>query len=58
MMEEVDNDIFRHTKGYDKKEKTYGAVYELRIRQPKEIHIYFQYVDNTYYGAVNGLERN
>lgn len=45
----VDNDIFRHTKGYDKKEKTYGAVYELRIRQPKEIRIYFQYVDNTYY---------
>lgn len=45
----VDNDIFRHTKGYDKKEKTYGAVYELRIREPKEIRIYFQYVDNVYY---------
>lgn len=45
----VDNDIFRRTIGYDKKEKTYGAVYELRIREPKEIRIYFQYVDNTYY---------
>lgn len=45
----VDDDIFRHTKGYDKKEKTYGAVYELRIREPKEIRIYFQYVDKTYY---------
>ena len=45
----VDNDIFRHTKGYDKKEKAYGAVYELRIREPKEIRIYFQYVDNMYY---------
>lgn len=45
----VDNDIFRHTKGYDKKEKTYGAVYELRIREPKEIRIYFQYVENIYY---------
>lgn len=46
---QVDDDIFRHTKGYDKMEKTYGAVYELRIREPKEIRIYFQYVDNTYY---------
>ena len=45
----VDNDIFRRTIGYDKKEKTYGAVYELRIREPKEIRIYFQYVDKTYY---------
>lgn len=45
----VDNDIFRHTRGYDKKEKTYGAVYELRIREPKEIRIYFQYIDDTYY---------
>lgn len=45
----VDNDIFRHTKGYDKKEKAYGAVYELRIREPKEIRIYFQYVENMYY---------
>lgn len=45
----VDDDIFRHTKGYDKKEKTYGAVYELRIREPKEIRIYFQYVDGTYF---------
>lgn len=45
----VDNDIFRHTKGYDKKEKTYGAVYELRIRKPKEIRIYFQYIEGTYY---------
>ena len=46
---QVDDDIFRHTKGYDKMEKTYGAVYELRIREPKEIRIYFQYVDKTYY---------
>jgi len=45
----VDNDIFRHTKGYDKKEKTYGAVYELRIREPKEIRIYFQYIEGMYY---------
>lgn len=45
----VDNDIFRHTKGYDKKEKIYGAVYELRIRKPKEIRIYFQYIEGIYY---------
>lgn len=45
----VDNDIFRHTSGYDKKEKRYGPVYELRVRDPKEIRIYFQYIDNQYY---------
>ena len=45
----VDDDIFRHTSGFDKKEKYYGPVYELRIREPKEIRIYFQYVDNMYY---------
>lgn len=45
----VDDDIFRHTSGFDKKEKYYGAVYELRIREPKEIRIYFQYVENMYY---------
>ena len=45
----VDNDIFRHTIGYDKKEKYYGAVYELRVREPKEIRIYFQFVDNEYH---------
>lgn len=45
----VDNDIFRHTSGYDKKEKYYGAVYELRVREPKEIRIYFQFVDNEYH---------
>lgn len=44
----VDNDIFRHTSGFDKKEKYYGPVYELRVREPKEIRIYFQYVDNIY----------
>lgn len=45
----VDNDIFRRTSGYDKKEKYYGAVYELRVREPKEIRIYFQFVDNEYH---------
>ena len=45
----VDDDIFRHTSGYDKKEKYYGAVCELRVREPKEIRIYFQFVDNVYY---------
>ena len=45
----VDNDIFRHTSGYDKKEKRYGPVYELRVRDPKEIRIYFQYIENQYY---------
>ncbi len=45
----VDDDIFRHTSGFNKKEKYYGPVYELRIREPKEIRIYFQYVDNMYY---------
>lgn len=45
----VDNDIFRKTSGYDKKEKFYGAVFELRVREPKEIRIYFQFVDNVYY---------
>lgn len=45
----VDDDIFRHTSGFDKKEKYYGPVFELRIREPKEIRIYFQYVDNMYY---------
>ena len=45
----VDNDIFRHTRGFDKKENYYGPVYELRIRDPKEIRIYFQFVDNMYY---------
>lgn len=45
----VDNDIFRHTVGFDKKEKKCGPVYELRVRQPKEIRIYFQYVENIYY---------
>lgn len=45
----VDDDIFRHTSGFDKKEKFYGPVYELRIRAPKEIRIYFQYEDNMYY---------
>lgn len=45
----VDNDIFRHTSGYDKKEKFYAPVFELRVREPKEIRIYFQYVDNVYY---------
>ena len=43
----VDNDIFRHTSGYDKKEKYYGAVYELRVRESKEIR--FQFVDNEYH---------
>lgn len=45
----VDEDIFKHTSGFDKKEKYYGSVYELRVREPKEIRIYFQYVDNMYY---------
>lgn len=45
----VDNDIIRHTSGYDKKEKAYGVIYELRIREPKEICIYFQYIDEVYY---------
>ncbi len=45
----VDNDIFRHTVGYDKKEKYYGPVFELRVREPKEIRIYFQFIDNVYY---------
>ena len=45
----VDDDIFRHTVGFDKKEKKYGPVYELRVRQPKEIRIYFQFVENMYY---------
>ena len=45
----VDEDIFKHTSGFDKKEKYYGPVYELRVREPKEIRIYFQYVDNMYY---------
>lgn len=45
----VDDDIFRQTKGHAKKVKTYGPVYELRIREPKEIRIYFQYIDKTYY---------
>lgn len=45
----VDDDIFKHTSGFDKKEKFYGPVYELRIREPKEIRIYFQFVDNIYY---------
>lgn len=45
----VDNDIFKQTSGFDKKEKFYGPVYELRVRAPKEIRIYFQYVGNVYY---------
>ena len=45
----VDDDIFKHTSGFDKKEKFYGPVYELRVREPKEIRIYFQYVENMYY---------
>ena len=45
----VDDDIFKHTSGFDKKEKYYGPVYELRVREPKEIRIYFQYVENMYY---------
>ena len=45
----VDDDIFRHTRGFDKKENYYGPVYELRIREPKEIRIYFQFEDNVYY---------
>ena len=46
---EVDDDIFKHTRGFDKKESYYGPVYELRVREPKEIRIYFQYVENMYY---------
>ena len=45
----VDDDIFKHTSGFDKKEKFYGPVYELRIREPKEIRIYFQFINNMYY---------
>ena len=45
----VDDDIFKHTRGFDKKESYYGPVYELRVREPKEIRIYFQYVNNMYY---------
>lgn len=44
-----DNDIIKKTEGPEKKEKQYGPVYELRVRKPREIRIYFQYVDDTYY---------
>ena len=54
----VDDDIFRHTRGFDKKENFYGPVYELRIREPKEIRIYFQYVDNVYYVLSMGGKGN
>lgn len=54
----VDDDIFRHTSGFDKKEKYYGSVYELRIRDPKEIRIYFQYVDSIYYVLSMGGKGN
>lgn len=54
----VDDDIFRHTSGFDKKEKFYGPVYELRIRDPKEIRIYFQFIDSIYYVLSMGGKGN
>ena len=54
----VDQDIFKHTKGFDKKEKYYGPVYELRVREPKEIRVYFQYIEDMYYVLSMGFKGN
>ena len=50
----VDNDIFKQTVGFEKKRERYGPMYELRIREPMEIRIYFQYVDSLYYVLLMG----
>ncbi|MCM1372600.1 MAG: hypothetical protein NC113_03030 [Bacteroides sp.] len=44
-----DDDIIKKTEGPQKQEKRLGPVYELRVRQPRELRIYFQYVEATYY---------
>lgn len=44
-----DDNVIRKTEGPQKLEKRLGPVYELRVRKPRELRLYFQYVDATYY---------
>ena len=41
--------LSRHGNAKELTNDAYGAVYELRVREPKEIRIYFQFVDNEYH---------
>lgn len=44
-----DNDVIKKTEGPEKQEKKLGSVFELRVRKPKELRVYFQFVDDTYF---------
>jgi hypothetical protein len=36
-----DNNVIKKTEGPEKQEKLIGPVYELRVRKPREIRVYF-----------------
>lgn len=44
-----DRNIIKQTAGPERLEKQVGPVYELRVRKPRELRVYFQCVDGTYY---------
>jgi hypothetical protein len=44
-----DNIVVKKTEGPVKQESLIGPVYELRVRKPREIRVYFQFVNNTYF---------
>jgi putative component of toxin-antitoxin plasmid stabilization module len=41
--------VVKKTEGPVKQESLIGPVYELRVRKPREIRVYFQFVNNTYF---------
>jgi hypothetical protein len=43
------DDVIKKTNGPAKDEKHVGPIYELRVRQPRELRVYFQLVDGVYY---------
>lgn len=44
-----DKDVIKKTEGPQKQERNIGPVYELRVRKPRELRVYFQYENGTYY---------
>lgn len=44
-----DNDTIKKTEGPERMEKQIGPVYELRVRKPRELRVYFQHVNKTYF---------
>lgn len=44
-----DKDVIKKTEGPEKQERNIGPVYELRVRKPRELRVYFQYENGIYY---------